>query len=369
MSHIGVMHITDTLDAGGSERVAVNIANLLPRQEYEIHLCTTRRDGPLADFLTRDVKRLHLNRKRRLDIQELWRLVDHIRRNHIQILHAHGTSLFTAALASLFPPHPAIVWHDHFGRYAVEDRPSWLYRLAARRVGGVIAVNQPLAEWARQQLRVPAHRVWYVPNFVCDVKPNGELPKLPGSAGQRIVCVANLRPQKDHVTLLSAMALTIQQMPNAHLLLVGESGDAPYFKIIKEKLLQQGLEQNVSLLGGRRDVSSILEGCDIGVLSSASEGLPLALIEYGMAGLPAVATRIGQCAEVLDEGRAGVLIPPAAPDKLAEVLLSLLRSPELRKGFGKRFRRRVEECYSPENSIRQICGVYDTVLSSKKMLG
>jgi glycosyltransferase involved in cell wall biosynthesis len=369
MSHIGVMHMTDTLDAGGSERMAVNIANLMPRQEYEVHLCTTRRDGPLADFVARDVKLLHLNRKRRLDLRALWRLIDYIRRHQVQILHAHGTSLFTAALASLFPPHPAIVWHDHFGRYAVEDRPSWLYRLAARRVGGVIAVNQPLAEWARQQLRVPAHRVWYIPNFVCDLKPTGKSPKLPGNRGQRIVCVANLRPQKDHVTLLRAMALTIQQMPKAHLLLVGEPSDVAYLKIIKEKLTQQGLERNVSLLGGRRDVSSILEGCDIGVLSSASEGLPLALIEYGMAGIPAVATRIGQCAEVLDEGRAGMLIPPAAPDKLSEVLLSLLRSPELRKGLGKRFRRRVKECYSAENSIRQIRDVYDTVLSSKRVLG
>jgi glycosyltransferase involved in cell wall biosynthesis len=165
------------------------------------------------------------------------------------------------------------------------------------------------------------------------------------------------------------MALTIQQMPNAHLLLVGEFGDAAYFKTLKEKLTQQKLERNVSLLGSRRDVSSILEGCDIGVLSSASEGLPLALIEYGEAGLAAVATLVGQCAEVLDDGNAGLLVPPAAPDKLAEALLTLLRSPELREELGKQFRRRVQERYSADNSIRQICQVYETVLSSKKSLG
>jgi len=363
------MHIVDTLEVGGAERVAVNIANLLPRERYMVHVCSTRRTGPLADLLVADVGRLDLNRKRRLDIPELWRLIDHIRRNQIQILHAHGTSLFTALLASLFPPHPAIVWHDHFGQYAVEDRPDWLYKIAARRINGVIAVTRPLAEWSQQQLRVPADRVWYVPNFVCEVKPNRGSLRLPGKPGQRIVCVANLRPQKDHLTLLSAMALTIQQMPNAHLLLVGEPGDAPHFKIIKERLMQQGLERNVSLLGGRRDVSAILDGCDIGVLSSVSEGLPLALIEYGRAGLPAVATRIGQCAEVLDEGRAGLLIPPAAPDELAEALLSLLRSPEMRKGLGNRLQRRVEESYRADDSMRQIGDVYDTVLRSRRGLG
>jgi len=100
-------------------------------------------------------------------------------------------------------------------------------------------------------------------------------------------------------------------------------------------------------------------------LSSTSEGLPLALLEYGMAGLPAVATQVGQCPEVLDNGRVGVLIPPAEPDRLAKVLLSLLRSPERRAGLKELFRRRVQEVYSPGPVIQQVCRVYDAVMNSE----
>ena len=79
---------------------------------------------------------------------------------------------------------------------------------------------------------------------------------------------------------------------------------APSPARVQERIQQHGLESHVFLLGSRSDVPSILSGCDIGVLSSASEGMPLALLEYGVAGLPTVATRVGQVPEILDEGRA-----------------------------------------------------------------
>lgn len=369
MSRINVMHVTDTLDAGGAERVAVNLVNSLPREQYLMHLCTTRRDGPLADLVREDVGRLRLAREQRFDVGALRRLTAHIRRHQIRILHAHESSLFIAAVASLLPPHPVVIWHDHYGRYEMEERPVWLYRLATRGIGGVITVNQPLADWSRRRLHVPVDRVWFIQNFVREAGGDEEPPDLPGKVGGRVVCVANFRSQKDHLTLLRAMALVIQQMPAAHLLLVGDANEPAYFDSVREEIARQDLGRNTSLLGQRRDVTAILRACDIGVLSSASEGLPLALLEYGMAGLPTVATQVGQCAEVLDNGRAGMLVPPAAPDKLAEALISLLRSPERRSDFGKRFHHRVQEVYSSGPIIQQICRVYDTVINSSPNVG
>lgn len=362
MSRIGVMQLIDTLDAGGAERVAVNLANLLPREHYRSYLCTTRREGLLAGLIAPDVDRLRLERRRRFDVNGLRQLVAFIRANQVRILHAHGTSLFVAAAASLLPPHPAVVWHDHYGRHGIEERPAWIYRLLARRAGAVIAVNQPLAEWSRCRLRVPADRVRYIPNFVCEEPPAGAPPELPGHPGARIVCVANLRPQKDHPTLLRSMALVSRRAPAAHLLLVGALTDPAYREAVRGEVERLGLAGNVSLLGQRLDVPAVLRACDIGVLSSASEGLPLALIEYGMAGLPAVATRVGQCPEVLDEGQAGILVPPGQPDRLAEALLHLLESPAQRADLGARLRRRVRLLHGAEAVMGQICAVYDLVL-------
>jgi glycosyltransferase involved in cell wall biosynthesis len=356
------MHLIDTLDLGGAERVAVNLANGLPRDRYQTYLCTTRREGALEGLLKSEVGRLRLKRRRRLEAKALTRLVGFVRTEGVQILHAHETSVFLAALASLFPPYPALVWHDHFGRHEEIERPVWLYRLLARRLSAVIAVNESLAEWSRARLRVPPGRVWYVPNFVSDTEVEGGAASLPGLRGSRIVCVANLRTQKDHLTLLDAMTLVVRRAPAAHLLLVGATVEAECREQVTRRCAQLGLEQHVSFLGSRPDVPSVLQACDIGVLSSVSEGLPLALLEYGMARLPAVATRVGQCTEVLAEGQAGMLVPPRTPGALAAALLELLGSPAQRVTYGNALHHRVKQFYSEGSVIQQICQVYDSVL-------
>jgi glycosyltransferase involved in cell wall biosynthesis len=362
MTRIGVMHITDTLDAGGMERVAVNLVNLLPRERYRPYLCTTRREGSLALSIAADVCRLTLGRSWRFDAFALWRLVTYVKEHDIKILHAHGSALFVTALTAMLPPLPVLVWHDHFG-LSLDTRVAWPDRLLTRVARGVIAVSEPLADWSKQKLRVPPERVRYIPNFICEPLTTGDAPDLPGEKGKRIVCVANLRPQKDHLTLIQAMAVVVQKERSAHLLLVGASPDPRYRQVIEEQISALGLGRNVTLMGERQDVHLILRQCDIGVLSSVTEGLPLALIEYAMAALPTVATLVGQCAEVLDDGRTGILVPPSQPQRLADGLLSLLLAPLDRAELGKAFQQHARERYSADSAISQVCEVYDHALA------
>src|SRR5262245_9627388 len=70
----GVLHLIDTLEAGGGERVAVNLANLMSRSKYRSYLCVTRREGPLADLVAPDVERICLRRKRSFDLAGLRQL-------------------------------------------------------------------------------------------------------------------------------------------------------------------------------------------------------------------------------------------------------------------------------------------------------
>jgi glycosyltransferase involved in cell wall biosynthesis len=359
------MHLSDTLSAGGLERVSVMIANGLPPSHYRAHLCTTRRDGPLSGLVAPHVARLRLERRGRFDTRAIHRLTAYIRKHEIALLHAHGTALFIAVVASLIVPRVRVIWHDHFGTHEIERRPEWLYRMAVRRAHGVIAVTEPLAEWARHSLNVPGDRVWYVPNFAGDL-PAGKpgRPTLPGKPGFRIACVANMRPQKDHPNLIRAMREIVREVPEAHLLLFGAAADADYASTIWKEVEESGLSLSISWLGSRDDVGDVLRNCDIGVLSSASEGLPLALIEYGMSGLPVVATRVGQCAEVLDDGSAGVLVAPGAPGELAAAIVSLLKSPKDRAAAGVRLRDRVRRLYNQDRAIEQVCAIYDSVFHS-----
>jgi glycosyltransferase involved in cell wall biosynthesis len=366
MSKVNVLHIIDSLDVGGEERVAVNLVNFLPRDKFTAHLCTTRYDGPLENFVAGDVRRLRLTRKNRFDFGAFRRLVAYIRQNQIKLLHAHGTSLFIAALASLFSPYPSVVWHAHYGRQSEKrDVRERLFKLALRRCGAVIAVSHPLMGWIKRSLGMQPEDVWYIPNFVTETGPLQMTAQLEVGAGARILCVANLRPEKDQLTMLRAMKLVNRQVPTARLLLVGATNDRNYAKRLVNEIAAQKMTSYVTILGPRNDAKEIMGECDIGVLSSVTEGLPMTLLEYGMAGLPVVATQVGQCAEVLDEGRAGRLVPPSAPDLLAAALLSLLRSTEQRLRYGAALRKRVEEVYGPGPAITWVGQVYEEVLKQK----
>jgi glycosyltransferase involved in cell wall biosynthesis len=308
-----------------------------------------------------DVGRLCLERTRRFDPSALTRLVRYVARHDIRILHAHSTSVFAAVAAALFHRRAAVVWHDHFGR-DLRRRRAWHYRPLRGRLAAVVAVNSALAEWATRAVGVPADRVYYVRNFVVPPVQRSPMPWLPGAAGYRIISVANWREQKDHLTLLEAFAQVARAVPEAHLLLVGSESEDDYGERIRSEISRLGLETRISRLGYRPDIASVLQAADIGVLSSRSEGLPLALLDYGTAGLAAVATRVGQCAEVLDEGRAGDLVSPGSAEQLAEAMMRLLREPARRARAAQALRTRVETVYSPDRAIRDLVQLYRSVL-------
>ena len=362
MTRVHVMHLVDSLHAGGTERVAVNLVNSLPRERYQTHLCTTRLEGPLASLVHFDVGRICLHRKRTWDFSALQRLVAYIREHDIKILHAHASSVFMANLASRFSPYPKIVWHDHYGINSNQERSAWVYRLLMTRVQCVMAVSQKLVDWSRQRLRMPSEKVLYMPNFVCSDSPSSEPPVLPGTAGSRVVCVANIRPVKDHSNLLRAMALVVKQVPSAHLILVGAMEDQAYLAELKQLLTDLQLDAHVTFLGQRSDVGAIVRQCDVGALSSSAEGLPLSLLEYGLANLPVVSTNVGQCADVLAQGEAGLLVPRQDSAALAQALLQLLQSAEQRQNFGTKYAARVAEMYSANAVLGRITKVYESLV-------
>jgi glycosyltransferase involved in cell wall biosynthesis len=362
---LGVMHLVDTLEVGGAERVAVTLVNHLDQSRYAPHLCSTRREGPLAFAVDRSVRRLKLNRRWRFDVGPVFRLRRYIQRNRISILHAHGSTVFLARLIGMFPPYPAVIWHTHYGRFAVENRKAPAYAAASRGIQGVIVVNRELGAWCQDMLRVPAERVWYVPNPVAAWKPGKDV-QLPGNQGSRMVCLANIRPEKDHLTLVRSMAQVAAAVPEAHLLLVGSVRDPELLTSVQAEIKRLNLTKNISYLGSRQDAADILDACDIGVLSSASEGLPMALLEYGRAGLAVVATTVGECEEVLGGGSVGMLVRPGSDEELASALITLLQNSHLRARLGAGFRQHVEDSFDATKIAASMDGIYQAALDAKR---
>lgn len=364
MNSVGVLHLIDTLDVGGAERAAVNLVNCLPRERYRPYLCTTRRTGSLLNSVHSDVIILNLARRNRFDLGALSLIKSFVREHEIRILHAHGPAVFFSKLVAMCVPGTTLIWHAHYGGLSSQNLKSLLYRVACSGAT-IITVNENLSAWARERLGVSPERVHYLQNFVEKPQSDFVSRELPGEAGFRIACVANIRAEKDHLTLLRSFATVLKRYPKAHLLLIGSPSDREYYDLVCKSVADFGLSKNVSFLGPVEDVHSVLRACDIGVMSSAIEGLPMALLEYGIAGLSTVATRVGQCAQVLNNGRAGILVDSRSARELARALEHLLEFPERRRAFGAMFREHVEQNYSPTAVLTKLSRIYENLLCSQ----
>lgn len=355
LSKVRILQLIDSLEIGGAERMCVNISNSLARNGNTITLCATRNEGPLINYIDRNiVKYSFLNKKSGFDLAALIRLNKLCRKEGIEIIHAHSSSLFWACLIKLSIPSLHIIWHDHFGESEkLIDTDRKLYKFISPLLFGIIAVNEILQDWSIRNMKVSKDRIVFLRNFPLinainkRISPDNQL---------KIICIANFRPQKDHLTLIRAFYKVIQKHPEYHLELfmagIYHEQDQ-YYRSITELISEYQLEEKVKVLGPVNEVENLLADADIGVLSSISEGLPVALLEYGLAGLPVVATSVGQCSEVLDNGNAGWLVEPGDGNLFADALVDLIEHKEKAKEKSKNLKELVQNQYGPAKFLKE----------------
>ena len=362
-----VLSMIDSLIAAGAERMAVNIANGLASAGVESFLCATHSGGPLEEFVNDDVKLFILGKKSSHDLKALFRLRKYISQNKIDIIHAHSSSLYWAVFIKWLKPSVKVVWHDHFGfSEQLHLRSASLLRFFNRFVAHAFVVNDKLMNYAVSTLKMNDSKVSFLANFA-DIgidslkKKSPDIPDV--DIEPKIVCLANLRPQKDHNNLLDAFSIVVKKHSQARLYLVGgHFSDDYYHNIVSRVESETDLKGRVYILGSRNDVAAILSVCQMGVLSSVSEGLPVSLLEYGLSELPVVCTNVGDCSLVLDNGKCGRLVEPNNPEALAGEMLYILEQKEKAGELAGLLKERVLKDFSKAGAISKIIGEYQTIL-------
>jgi len=356
--NLKVIQLIDSLNPGGAEIMAVNIANGLSEVAIESHICTTRLEGDLKIKIAPSVGYIFLNKKNVIDIKAIKKLHNYIKENKITIIHAHSSSYFTAFLIKLVQPKLAVIWHDHYGKSEhLKERKKFPLNFFSNKFKAIISVNNTLLDWSLKNLKPDA--VFYIPNFASLNLDKKIQTSLKGIEGKRIVCLANLRPQKDHLNLLNAFKIIHDKYIDWTLHLVGMDLNDVYSQKIKTFIIAEKLQNHVFLYGACSDIHSILEQATIGVLSSNSEGLPVALLEYGLAKLPVAVTDVGECGVVVENGVSGIVVDALNENKLAEGILSLIKNKEDRLKYGKKLYSNVNSNYSKENYLKQLLEIYN----------
>jgi len=359
-----VLQLIDSLNAGGAERVAVNLANALAFKIEGSYLCATREEGILKESINDNVGYLLLKKNRTIDLAAIRKFNKYLKSNNISVIHAHSSSFFLATIAKILNKKIKIIWHDHHGnRPNIKFSNKMILKFCSLYFSKIIVVNNLLKEWAENNLKTTD--VTYLENFVYRTN-NKPVTTLEGIDGKRIICLANFRPQKDHSTLVKAFKDVLINLPEWTLHCVGKDFNDVYSRSIRAKIDSLNLSKSIYLYNSRPDVFNILEQCDIAVLSSKIEGLPLALLEYGLANLPVIATRVGECETVLGNESNGILIDAENTKQLRNAILDLINNEERRKLMANNYRQKIESEYSADAVMDKLVKTYKIISVDKR---
>ncbi len=362
MKEFKVIQIIDSLSVGGAETVAVNIANALSEQNIKSFLCVTRKEGLLKNNLNTGVEYLFLNRKKIIDLKAINKLIKFIKSNKINLIHAHSSSYFIAVCVKLINFKVKIIWHDHSGNSEfLKNRNSFPLNVFSLFFSSIIVVNRQLKIWATNKLY--CRKNYFINNFAV-FNNTDKTSKLKGILGKRVINLAGFREQKDHITLLRAFKLFLKSFPNWTLHLVGKDYKDDYANLIHNFITSNNLSDNIFIYDVRKDIKNILSQATIGVLSSKSEGLPVSLLEYGLAKLSVVCTDVGACASVIKHGQSGYLVPPKDFAKLAFYLIKLAQVKENQVKFGENLEHIIKINYSKESVIKDLIKIYSNCLQT-----
>ncbi len=275
----------------------------------------------------------------------IWQLAALCRRERPDVLVAHGFSehlwgRYAGLLAGV--PHLVHVEHNSRERYSAWrlQQARWL----ARRTDAIVGCSEGVRT-SLLALGFPADRTHAIPNGIrlapfADAPERAWQARVPG-----IVMAARFARQKDHATLLHALALLRARGLTPPVRLAG-GGKASAQRAARRLCSALGLDGQVEFLGHCPDVPGLLMQHQICVLATHYEGMPLSLIEGMAAGCAVVGSRVVGVQEVIDHGRNGLLADHADPQALADALALLLTDAAAAARMAERARLDAHRLYS-----------------------
>lgn len=376
---VTVVYLTDKLAYGGTPLQIVELALHLDRARFRPYLIALSQiEAAIRERLEQsNIQMECLEQANWVRVNALpaaWKLYRSLRRLAPEIVHAFLTTgnVLGAVLGTLARVPVIVSSHRDLGGFDgkwITRMNFWTDRhLATSVTANSLAVREALA----QRSNAPAETIRLLYNGI-DLKKietanrglakRQELGLSPNALA--IGVIANIRVAKGHQYLLEAFNHIAPQVPQAYLLICGFAGDHDLMKTLQRLAAAGGAAGRVWFMNSRNDIPEMLHALDVVVSPSLSEGFSNAILEAMAAGKPVIATRVGGSPEQIIDGVTGLLVPPQDAGAIAQALLTLLRSPGLRREMGTAAQRHVQENFSVAIMTRNHTRLYDDLLRAR----
>ena len=365
-----LMHIVDSLEFGGLERVVTDLAIEQKRRGDQVCVFSLLDTVGLKPELEAAGIEVIVGHKRDgLDLALIRRLRRSIAERGIELIHAHNFVPNYHAAAATWGQwrRPTLVCslHDMGLRLDREARLRRFFTWAIGRTHGYAMVGAQVhdryvgsgmvrADRATTVLNgIPVDRFRWTPERRHEARVRLGVPQdalLMGAVGRQVGL-------KNHALLIAQMPALLQRHPSLRLALVGSG---PLEAELRAQAQGAGLGDRVIFTGQRKDVSDLTPGFDIFAMPSLTEGLSIALLEACATRLAIVATAVGGNPEIVRDGETGLLVPPGEGPPLEQALDTLLADAALRERMGQAASDWVRAHGSIEHLGRTCQQFYDT---------
>jgi len=371
-----VMFCIDNMQIGGTELNALRTAERLNRTRFDVSVICLQRGGPRGPLVARyeaagiPVIPLPLGKLYGVNaLRQGLRLAMLLRRQRVDIFHAHDfySNIFGICWARLAGT-PAVIASRRWWTWPPGRVQRVLNRLASRLAHRVLTNSPAIEEMLHRSEGFPRQQVVVIPNFADDHTLAALAPEqrvrllrefgVPARASV-IGAVAGLNPVKDHATLLRAVALMRPRWPELHVVIVGGGPCRCTLETLADRL---DLGGRVHFTGIRHDGPRLHQLFDVSVLCSLSEGVPNTLLEAMAQAVPVVATDVGGTRDLVSDGTTGLLVPPAAPERLAAALDALLTNPARARAMALAAQRHVRDHLSAGRVVASLEALYSDLV-------
>jgi glycosyltransferase involved in cell wall biosynthesis len=366
-----VLHLINTLSAGGAELHLLTLCRYLKRLGVEISVAYLKEgwgSRPLRpDFEAAGIPVFYLGGEG-VDFVRPWlQLHRLLKQEKPDILHTHLPRAdllgFLTRLSGFSSPWVCSVHDIHSkswrGRWALP-----LFGSVWRRADKVIAISEAVKSWLVQGYRLESEKVQVVyygiePERWCS--PSRDL-RFEWKLAEKLLVgsVGRLESRKGHDLLIRAMPFIAQRFPQTMLLIAGHDPWG-YGRVLESLVTQLGMEKHVRFLGFQDDIPSFLHAIDVFAFASRSEGFGQVVIEAMAAGKPVVVSRIAPLTEIVIDGETGFYAEPENPESFAEKILWLLSHREEAQNMGKRGQEVVKKRFSAETMAFAVLAIYQEV--------
>lgn len=357
--------IIPTLDQNGAEKQLVLLATGLPRDVFDVHVCTLTRGGPLEEPLrAAGIPVTRIDKRWKIDPAAFLRLRRYLRELRPDIVH---TWLFAANSYGRQAARQVGVPTVIAGERCVDPWKRWhelaIDRYLARSTQRIVTNSSGVRDFYVSQ-GLPADKFTIIPNGIA---PRGEEPAAAGNRAEfleelglpsdtkLIGAVGRLWPQKRYQDLIWAAELLQWPHPQAQLVIVG---DGPQRWRLERYARQVKMGSRVHFLGQRSDVARLLGFFDVFWLASGYEGQSNALMEAMLAGLPVVVSDIPGNRDLVVSEETGFLVSVGDRADFARRTRALFDDPELARRVGQAARTRMLEQFSVARMVERHVSLY-----------